>query len=75
MDCSFIHLKLKDKSNINKANNKIFELFKLSFDNNIINKNKKESSSQNLEIIYHKKFIKKNVGKMVFALYFVIALH
>jgi len=37
MRCSFIQLKLKDKSNINKTNKKFFELFRLSFDNNIIN--------------------------------------
>ena len=68
MECNYIHVRLKDKSNINLNKHKILELFKLSIGNNIINlyyiKNKKESSSQNTQIIYYQKYIKKNVGKM-----------
>ena len=64
MNC--IHIKLKDKSNINLNKNKIHELFKLSAGNNIINKNKKESSNKNFEIYYYKKYIKKNIGKMIY---------
>ena len=30
------------------------------------NQNKKESSNQNLEIIYYKKYIQKNVGEMIY---------
>ena len=70
MKCSFIHLKIKDKSFINLNNNTILELFKLSVGNNIYNlihnKNKKESSKKNLEIIYYKKYIKENIGKMIY---------
>ena len=70
MKCNFIQVKLRDKSNINLNNNKIFELLKLSFGNNIINlnynKNKKESSNKNLIINYYKTYFKKNIGKMVY---------
>ena len=68
MKCNFIHIKLRDKSNINLQKSKILELFELSLENSIINlkynQNKKESSSQNLEIIYYKKYIQKNVIKI-----------
>ena len=68
MECNYIHIKLKDKRNINLNKNKILELFKLSIGNNIINlnynKNTKKSSNQNIQIIYYKKYIKKNIGKM-----------
>ena len=62
MKCNFIHIKLKDKNNINKN----LQLFKLSFGKNIakLNYNKKDYSKQNLEIIYKKIFQKKNIGKM-----------
>ena len=70
MKCNFIHIKIKDKSNINLKNIKILELFKLSVGNNMYalyyNKNKKESSNKNLEIIYYKKYIKSNIGKMIY---------
>ena len=65
-----IHIKITDKSNMNLNNNKILELFKLSVGNNIndldYKENKKESSNKNLEIIYYKKFIKSNIGKMIY---------
>jgi len=61
MKANFIHLKFKDKNNINLNNNKILELFKLSVGNNIINlnynNNKKESSNQRLDIIDYFKYI------------------
>ena len=70
MKCNFILIKLRDKSNINFNNNKILQLFQLSVGNNIINLNynkiKKESSNKNLGIIYFKKYIKKNIGKMLY---------
>jgi len=70
MECKYIHIRLKDKNNIILNKNKILELFKLSIGNNIINlkynKNKKESSSENIQIIYYQKYIKKNVGKIVY---------
>ena len=70
MKCNFIHIKLKDKYNNNLSNNKILELLKLSIGNNIINlnyiKNKKESSNQNFDIKNDKKYIKKNIGKMIY---------
>ena len=65
MECNFIHIKIKNKNNLIK--NKITELFKLSIENKIIglcyNKNKKESSNKNLEIIYYKNFIKRILEK------------
>ena len=68
MECNYFYIRLKDKRNINLNKNKILELFKLSIGNNIINldynKNKKESSNQNIKIIYYQKYIKENVGKM-----------
>jgi surface protein len=68
MKPNLIHLKLNDKSNI--ILNKVLELYKLSVGNKLIdldyNKNKKEFSNQNLEIIYYKKYIKKNIGKMIY---------
>jgi len=70
MECKYIHFKLKDKNNNNLNKNKILDLFKLSIGNNIINlnynKNKKESSNENIQIIYYQKYIKKNVGKMIY---------
>ena len=68
MKCNFIHIKLKDRNIYDLKYNKIQELFELSIGKNIINlkynENKKESSNQNFEIIYYKKYIKKNIGKM-----------
>ena len=56
MKYNFIHIKLKDINKINLNDNKVLDLFKLSLGNNITNliyyKNKKETSNQNLEIIY-----------------------
>ena len=70
MKCNKILMKLKDKRNIRLNNNKIFELFKLSLGNNKYildyNKIKKESSNKNLEISYYKKYIKTNIGKMIY---------
>ena len=55
MKCNFIHIKLKDKNNFNLNKDKIFELFKLSIENNAnrlsYNKNEKISTNQNLEFI------------------------
>jgi len=70
MKCDFIQIKLKDRNNI-KLNKKILlKLFKLSIEdkaNNLdYNKNKKISSKQNLEIIYYKNNIKKNIGKILY---------
>ena len=65
MKWNFIHIKLKDNTNINI--NKDLKLFKLSFGKNLTNlnynKNKKEYSKQNLEIIYNKIFEKKILEK------------
>jgi len=68
MECKYIHIRLKGKNNINLNKNKILELFKLSIGNNIINLNynKSKSSNQNIQIIYYQKYIKKNVGKMIY---------
>ena len=70
MKYNCIHFKLKDKNNINLNNNKILALFKLSVGNNInildYNQNKKQSSNKNLEISYYKKYIKTNIGKMIY---------
>ena len=69
MKCNFI-LKIKDINIIDMNNNKILELFKLSVENNInnlnYNKNIKNSSHKNLEIIYYKQYTKKNIGKMIY---------
>ena len=63
-----IYIKLRDKNEVNI--NRIYELFKLSVENNIFNlsynKNIKENSNHNLEISYDKKYIKKNIGKMIY---------
>ena len=62
MKCNFIKTKIKDK------NKNLLELYKLSLGNNVnslyYNKNKIENSKQSLEIIYYKRYIKKNIGKM-----------
>jgi len=62
MKCNFIDIKVKNK------NQNIFELFKLSIGNKdsslYYNKNKEEYCNQNIKIIYYKKFMKKNIGKM-----------
>ena len=51
-------------------NYKILELFKLSAGNKIYNLDyniiKKESLNKILEISYYKKFIKENIGKMLY---------
>ena len=71
MNCNFINVRMKDKSDININENKILEVFKLSVENKITNlnynKNKKESLNQNLGISYYKKFIQKNFGKMIYS--------
>ena len=70
MKCNFIHFKIKDKNKINLYNSKSLEIFKISVGNNIYNldynKNKKEFSNKNLEINYYKKYIKSNIGKMIY---------
>ena len=70
MKCNFILVKIKDKNNINLYKSKFQEIFKLSIGNNLINfnnnKNKKEFSNQIIDINYNKKFIKKNIGKMIY---------
>jgi hypothetical protein len=57
-------LKVKDK------NHKIYELLKLSIGNNDnyfnYSKNKVETSNQNLGINYYRKYIKTNIGKMIY---------
>jgi len=67
MKCNFINIRLKNKEDI-CLNNKREKLFKLSVGNRITNlkynKNKNESSNQNLKIIYDKKYQKKIIGKM-----------
>ena len=71
MKCNFIHIKKKDKKDINLNDNKTLQLFKLSFGNSITNlnyiENKKKYSSQNLVINHYKKYLKKNIGKMIYA--------
>ena len=68
MKPNLIHIKLRDKNIINL--NRIFGLFKLSVENNTFNlnynKNIKECSNHIFEIIYDKKYIKKNIGKMIY---------
>jgi len=68
MKCNFIHIKLKDQNNLTLNYNKILEIFKLSFGNDIIDLNyiQNKSSNNNLQIIYYKKYIKKNIGKMIY---------
>ena len=70
MSINFIGVRIKDKTNININDNKSLELFKLSLGNKITNlnynKNNKEYSNKNFEIIYYKKFIQKNIGKMIY---------
>ena len=67
MKFDLFNVKIKDK---NTKINKILELLKLSFGNNIanLNYNKKNSQNQNLEIIVNcdKICIKKNIGKMIY---------
>ena len=71
MKCNFIHIRMKDKRDINLNDNKELQLFKLSVGNSITNlkyfKNKNKCSSQNLVINYYKNYLKKNVGKMIYA--------
>ena len=70
MKCNFISIKLKDKNNIGLNNNINLELIKLSIGNNMFylnyDKNKKENSKKNLKIIYYKKYIKSNIGNMLY---------
>ena len=62
MKCNFINIKVNNK--------KILELFKLSLGNDVnsiyYNKNKKKCSNKKLEVTFYKKFIKKNIGKMIY---------
>ena len=70
MKYNFIHIKLKEKNNINLNRNKIIELYKLSFGNNKIdlNYNKiKKDLNQNIQIIDYKNKIKKNIGKIIYS--------
>ena len=68
MKYNLIHARMKDKKNINKNFNKKLELFKLSIGNKTTNlyTHKKETSNQNIEIIFYKKYSKKNIGKMIY---------
>jgi len=70
MEFNCLYIKLNDKININLNKNKITQLIKLSFGNNIIylnyNKKKKESSNKYIKIIYYKRKKEKNIGKMIF---------
>ena len=70
MKCNFIHIKLKEKNNIDLNDNKILKLFKLNLGNNVYkldnNKNRKETSNKNLEISCYKNYIKSNIGKMIY---------
>ena len=64
MRCNFINIKVKDK------NKKILEIFKLSIGNTVkclyYNNDKANNLNQNLKIIYFKKSLKKNIGKMIY---------
>ena len=64
MRCNFINIKVKDKKQ------KILELFKLSIGNTIkplyYNNDKANSLNQKIKIIYFKKYLKKNIGKMIY---------
>jgi len=73
MKCSFIHLKLKDKSNINKTNNKIFELFKLSIENNKINLNILKIKKK-FQIKFWKLIIIRNIFKKILEKWYMIIL-
>ena len=68
MKCNFINIKIKDKNNFNFFNNKILDIFKLSFGNDIndFNYNINKKANNNLEIINYKKYIKNNIGKMIY---------
>jgi len=70
MKCKFIHIRIKSKSKINISNSKILELLKLSVGNKITNlnnnNNEKESSKHNLENIFYKKVVQKNITKMIY---------
>ena len=70
MKYNIINIKLKYKNNIHLINNKILEFINLSIGNNIIdlkyNQNQNKTSNQNLEFICKKKFIKYNIGKMIY---------
>ena len=59
MKCNFIHIKIKEKSNLTHNKKKILDIIKLSFENDIIlNYNKNKKTNNNLQIIYYKKYIK-----------------
>ena len=64
MRCNYINIKVKD------ANSKIPELFKLSLGNNVYslycNKKEEKCSNKNSKLIYYKKYIEKNIGKMAY---------
>jgi len=68
MKFNLIHIKLRDKNKVNL--NRILELFNLSAENRAFNLNYplniKEYLNHNLEISYDKKYIKKNIGKMIY---------
>jgi len=65
MECNFICVKIRDKNNIIFKQSKIQEIFKLSIGNNIINFNYNTKKGK-LMFNYYKKFIKKNIGKMIY---------
>jgi len=67
MKCTFIRVKMKDKRIININDYTILELSIGNKKNTLnYNKYKKEFSSQNLDINIYKKYIKKNIGKMIY---------
>ena len=64
MRCNYINIKVKDKNCI------IFELFKLSLGNNVnflyFTGGEEKCSNKNLKLIHYKKYIEKNIGKMIY---------
>ena len=60
-----IHVKLRDKNEVNLS--RIYELFKLSVENNIFNlsynRNIKENSNHNLELFVIKNILKRILEK------------
>jgi len=67
MKCNYINIKVKEKKC------KILELFKLSLGNNAnslyYNEKEKKCPNINLKLIYYKKYIEKNIGKIIYTKY------
>ena len=71
MENKFINIILKDNTNnFNLNNNEVLEFFKVSLGNDANNfnyiENTKKSSEKHLDIIYYKKYIKRNIGKIIY---------